>query len=75
MYKYMGVDEKNPLQVKPSVSDHMIREFSRHLKPDMKNKRIFKLCNSPEDINSGVEGIFILSIKFQKLYLINLFLI
>ncbi|XP_015113288.1 2-phosphoxylose phosphatase 1 [Diachasma alloeum] len=55
MYKYIGTDEKSSLQSKQS-SDLPIREFARHLKPDVKNKRIFKLCNSVDDINIGAEG-------------------
>lgn len=56
MYKYIGGDEKSSLQSKPLGSDLPIREFARHLKPDVKNRRIFKLCNSPDDINTGAEG-------------------
>ncbi|KAK0179012.1 hypothetical protein PV327_007839 [Microctonus hyperodae] len=56
MYKYIGGDEKSSLQGKPLGGDLPIREFARHLKPDVKNRRIFKLCNSPDDINTGAEG-------------------
>lgn len=64
MYKYMGVDENNSYQVKPISSDRPIREFSRHFKPDIKTKKIFKLCNPPDDINPGVEGIINKTNKF-----------
>ncbi|XP_034949316.1 2-phosphoxylose phosphatase 1 [Chelonus insularis] len=55
MYKYIGGNEKSSLQGKPP-SDLPIREFARHLKLDIKNRKIFKLCNSPDDIKTGAEG-------------------
>ncbi|XP_008556406.1 2-phosphoxylose phosphatase 1 [Microplitis demolitor] len=56
MYKYIGNNENSSVQSKPLSSDVPVREFARHFKPDIKNKRIFKLCNPPEDIRSGAEG-------------------
>lgn len=56
MYKYIGNNEKSSIQSKPLSSDVPVREFARHFKPDIKNKRIFKLCNPPDDIKIGSEG-------------------
>ncbi|XP_046753843.1 2-phosphoxylose phosphatase 1 isoform X1 [Diprion similis] len=56
MYKYIGVDEKTYTQGRRPPSDISLREFPRNLKLDLKTKKIFRFCNSPDDINPGAEG-------------------
>jgi hypothetical protein len=61
MYKYIG-NEESISALKHTNNDIPIRSFSKNLKPDIKTKRIFKLCNPPEEIAIGNEGKYIGSI-------------
>ncbi|KAL2713200.1 2-phosphoxylose phosphatase 1 [Vespula squamosa] len=56
MYKYIGVDEKSSMQARTLNGDLLIREYPRNLKSDIKTKKIFRFCNSPNDIKTEVEG-------------------
>lgn len=56
MYKYIGVDEKSSIQNRPSSSELSIKEFPRNFKVDLKTKKIFRFCNTPNDITQGSEG-------------------
>lgn len=55
MYKYIG-NEETSTTLKPTVNEIPNRNFPKNLKPDIKMRRIFKLCNPPEEIASGSEG-------------------
>jgi len=54
MYKYIGSD--NRAAAFKHLANEVIRGFPKDLKPDIKTRRIFKLCNPPEDILLGSEG-------------------
>lgn len=56
MYKYIGVDENSSIQSRPSSSELSIKEFPRNFKVDLKTKKIFRFCNTPNDIIQGNEG-------------------
>ena len=68
MYKYIGVDEKTSMPARPHGSELSIKEFPRRIKPDLKNRRIFRLCNLPSDITEGSEGncLNLFSLKRRK---------
>jgi hypothetical protein len=55
MYKYIG-NEDSMSALKHTDNDNPLRSFSKNLKPDIKTRRIFKLCNPPEEITIGNEG-------------------
>lgn len=55
MYKYIG-NEDSISALKHTNNDIPIRSFSKNFKPDIKTRRIFKLCNPPEEIIIGHEG-------------------
>lgn len=55
MYKYIG-NEDGISALKHTDNDILMRSFSKNLKPDIKTRRIFKLCNPPEEIAIGNEG-------------------
>lgn len=54
MYKYIG-NEDSISALKHTNNDTPMRSFSKNLKPDIKTRRIFKMCNPPEDITIGNE--------------------
>ncbi|KAI4485302.1 hypothetical protein M0804_006807 [Polistes exclamans] len=56
MYKYIGVDERISRQSKTLNNDISIREYPRNLKSDIKTKKIFRFCNSPNEIKTDAEG-------------------
>ncbi|PNF23838.1 hypothetical protein B7P43_G13724 [Cryptotermes secundus] len=56
MYKYIG-NEDGISALKHTDNDIPMRSFSKNLKPDIKTRRIFKLCNPPEEIAIGNEGL------------------
>ncbi|XP_063244225.1 2-phosphoxylose phosphatase 1 isoform X2 [Bacillus rossius redtenbacheri] len=55
MYKYIG-NEDPVSAMKRTSNDTPMRSFSKYLKPDIKMRRIFRLCNPPEEITIGSEG-------------------
>ena len=55
MYKYIG-NEDGAQGYKHSSNDILVRGFPKDLKPEIKGRRIYRLCNPPEDINLGTEG-------------------
>ncbi|KAE8749797.1 hypothetical protein FOCC_FOCC003535 [Frankliniella occidentalis] len=56
MYKYIGTEDAAQ-GYKHSSNDIFVRGFPKDLKPEIKGRRIYRLCNPPEDINLGSEGI------------------
>lgn len=55
MYKYIGAEDE--AQGFKHSNDILVRGFPKDLKPEIKGRRIYRLCNPPEDINLGSEGI------------------
>lgn len=55
MYKYIGTED-GAQGYKHSSNDIFVRGFPKDLKPEIKGRRIYRLCNPPEDINLGSEG-------------------
>ncbi|GLH03316.1 Uncharacterized protein GBIM_09240 [Gryllus bimaculatus] len=55
MYKYIG-NEDGTSTLKHTGNEMPNRNFPKNLKPDIKMRRIFKLCNPPEEISLGSEG-------------------
>lgn len=55
MYKYIGTEDGTQ-GYKHSSNDILVRGFPKDLKPEIKGRRIYRLCNPPEDINLGSEG-------------------
>lgn len=55
MYKYIGTED-GAQGYKHSTNDIFVRGFPKDLKPEIKGRRIYRLCNPPEDINLGSEG-------------------
>jgi hypothetical protein len=64
MYKYIG-NEDSISTFKHTNNDTPIRSFSKNLKPDIKTRRIFKMCNPPEDITIGNEGKYLFSVYYN----------
>nr|CAD7575067.1 unnamed protein product [Timema californicum] len=55
MYKYIGTEET--ISALKHLSNELpVRSFAKLLRPDIKMRRIFRLCNPPEDIVLGSEG-------------------
>jgi hypothetical protein len=65
MYKYIG-NEDSISALKHTNSDTPMRSFSNNLKPDIKTRRIFKMCNPPEDITIGNEGKYLCSEYYNQ---------
>ncbi|XP_067010672.1 2-phosphoxylose phosphatase 1 [Anabrus simplex] len=55
MYKYIGIEEPGSA-LKHAANEVPMRKFNRNIKPDIKMRRIFRLCNPPEEIGIGNEG-------------------
>nr|CAD7409947.1 unnamed protein product [Timema poppensis] len=55
MYKYIGTEET--ISALKHLSNELpVRSFAKLLRPDIKMRRIFRLCNPPEDIVLGSEA-------------------
>jgi hypothetical protein len=67
MYKYIG-NEDSISALKHTNSDTPMRSFSKNLKPDIKTRRIFKMCNPPEDITIGNEGKYLCNVYYNIKY-------
>lgn len=57
MYKYIGTEDVSISVLKHSSNDFTTRSFSQNIRPDIKARRVIKVCNSPQMITAGSEGI------------------
>ncbi|XP_022203174.2 2-phosphoxylose phosphatase 1 [Nilaparvata lugens] len=56
MYKYIGSEDGSGSLVRHSTGDFTTRSFSQSIRPDIKARRVMKVCNPPNMITAGSEG-------------------
>lgn len=72
-YKYLGSNDtatsnsiNNNYKLSINNQNSISRDFSRN--SNFRNKRIFSVCNDPENINYGSEGAIVSQYVFQDCY-------
>lgn len=58
MYKYIGAEDSSLNALKHSANDLTTHSFSYYVRPDIKTKRVLRVCNPPPDIFANTEGNF-----------------